>query len=112
MLKLEHPTKSVVLIAPQVEELTAANAANFRQSLLDVIEGGNTRIVIDLAKVIVVDSSGIGALVAVMKRIGLRGDLALCGLSERVARNFSITKMDRVFPIHQNSDDALRALAA
>ena len=77
MLKLEHPTKSVVLIAPQVEELTAANAANFRQSLLDVIEGGNTRIVIDLAKVIVVDSSGIGALVAVMKRIGLRGDLAL-----------------------------------
>lgn len=112
MLKLEHPTKSVVLIEPQVEQLTAANAASFRQSVLDVVEDGNSRIVIDLAKVILVDSSGIGALVAVMKRIGLRGDLALCGLSERVARNFSITKMDRVFPIHQNSDDALRALAA
>ena len=46
-----------------------------------------------------VQSAGIGALVAVMKRIGLRGDLALCGLSDRVARNFSVTRMDRVFPI-------------
>lgn len=112
MLKLEHPSESVVLIAPQVEQLTAANAASFRQSVLEVIEGGNTRIVIDFAKVIVVDSSAIGALVTALKRIGLRGDLALCGLSDRVARNFSVTRMDRVFPIHQNSDDALRALAA
>lgn len=112
MLKLEHPTASVTVIAPQVEALTSANAATFRQSVLDVIEDGNSRIVIDLANVIVVDSTGIGALVAVMKRIGLRGDLALCGLSDRVARNFSVTRMDRVFPIHASSDDALRALAA
>lgn len=112
MLSLEHSTANVTLIAPQVSELTAANAASFRQSVLDVIDGGNNRIVIDLTKVIVVDSTGIGALVAVMKRIGLRGDLALCGLTDRVTRNFQLTRMDRVFPIHANSDDALRALSA
>ena len=112
MLKLEHPTTTVTLIAPQIEELTAANAASFRQSVLEVIDDGNSRLVIDLAKVSTVDSTGIGALVAVLKRIGLRGDLALCGLSDRVARNFQVTRMDRVFPIHADSDDALRALAA
>lgn len=112
MLKFEYPTTSVTVISPQFDELTAANAANFRQTLLDVIEGGDSRIVIDLANVNAVDSTGIGALVAVLKRIGLRGDLALCGLTDRVARNFSVTHMDRVFPIHSNSEAALRALAA
>jgi anti-sigma B factor antagonist len=112
MLKLEHRTTDVTVIAPQMETLTATNAASFRQSLMDMIEGGDSRIVIDLGKVTAVDSTGIGALVAVMKRIGMRGDLALCGLCDRVARNFSVTRMDRIFPIHATSSDALRAMAA
>lgn len=112
MLKLEHPTTTVTLIAPQIEELTAANAASFRQSVLELIDGGESRLVIDLANVNTVDSTGIGALVAVLKRVGLRGDIALCGLCDRVARNFQVTRMDRVFHIHANTDDALRALAA
>lgn len=112
MLKLEHKSASVTLIALQMLELTAANAASFRQSLMDVVDRGENRIVIDMGKVTSVDSTAIGVLVSVLKRIGMRGDLALCGMCDRVARNFTITRMDRVFPIHATSDDALRAMAA
>ena len=112
MLKLEHPLSRVTLIAPQFEELTAANAAGFKRSILDLIEDGHSRIVIDLGQVNAVDSSGISALVGVLQRLGLRGEMALCGMSEKVERLFTLTRMDRVFPIHSDADGAVRALAA
>jgi anti-sigma B factor antagonist len=110
MYKTETAPHSIMLIAPQFSKLTAANAQNFKQHLLDLVEAGHNRLVIDLAAVGIMDASGISALVALIKRIGNRGQVSLCGLNDYVMQLFRITRMDSLFAIHTNSADALEAL--
>lgn len=112
MIEISTPVKSVTIVVPRVEEITAENAANFRRSVCNLIDMGHSRLVIDLGQVQAVDSSGIGALVGLLKRVGLRGDVALCQVGERVARRLAVTRMDRIFAIHSDSARAVEALAA
>jgi anti-sigma B factor antagonist len=112
MIKTEITANSVTLIAPKMSNLTAANANGFRQKVLELVDVGHNLLVIDLTEVSAVDSSGIGALLGLLKRIGHRGELALCGLSEGVMQSFRITRMDRVFRIHADSHRAIQAMAA
>ena len=112
MIRMDKTDARVTLVAPQFDELTAATAPVFAQSVLDLIESGHSRLVIDLARVDKVDSTGIGALVGLLKRIGFRGEMVLCGMSDAVARLFRLTRMDKVFPIHADAAGAMRALAA
>lgn len=112
MYKTENAPHSIMLIAPQFPKLTAANAQNFKEHLLDLVETGNNRLVIDLGAVGLVDASGISALVALLKRIGNRGQVSLCGLNDYVMQLFRITRMDSLFKIHTTSTDALEAFGA
>lgn len=112
MYKTENAPHSIMLIAPQFSKLTAANAQNFKQHLLDLVETGHNRMVIDLGAVGLVDASGITALVALLKRIGNRGQVSLCGLNDYVMQLFRITRMDGLFKIHTTSTDALEAFGA
>jgi anti-anti-sigma factor len=57
-----------------------------------------TRIVLDLSKVTYIDSTGLGALLAVWTHGQRRGiDLEIVNLSPRVERVVSLTKLDQVF---------------
>ncbi|HSW44469.1 MAG TPA: STAS domain-containing protein [Phycisphaerae bacterium] len=66
------------------------------------------KLVINLDAVTYLDSSGIGTLVEVFRRInGYGGKLVLCGLSDRVHSVFEITKLDRFFRICKTEAEAL-----
>ncbi|MCQ0970508.1 STAS domain-containing protein [Paracoccus sp. TK19116] len=94
----------------RTERLTAANATAFRNQVFDLIERGEDRLVVDFAAVTFVDSTAISALVGVLKRLGMRGEIALCGLSGSVAGMFRITRMDKVFPVFADCSAASAAL--
>ncbi|MEE2861610.1 MAG: STAS domain-containing protein [Paracoccus sp. (in: a-proteobacteria)] len=94
----------------RTERLTAANATAFRDQVYDLIERGEDRLVVDLAAVNFVDSTAICALVGVLKRLGVRGEIVLCGLSGSVAGMFRITRMDKVFPVFADCAAASAAL--
>ncbi|SNT73801.1 STAS domain-containing protein [Paracoccus seriniphilus] len=100
----------ICVIEPGAERLTAANATMFRDEVIALVTQGEDRLLVDLADVSFVDSSGIGAMVGVLKRIGNRGEVAICGLSGGVEKMFRITHMDRVFSIHRDRDAALTAM--
>ena len=57
---------------------------------------------LDLSAVTFVDSSGLGAIVAAMKQVGAPQRLELAGLTRNVAKVFALTRMDRVFTIHDS----------
>lgn len=100
-----------VVVQPGAERLTAANALQFKSEVVDVIDGGESRLAIDLTEVAFIDSSGIGALVGVLKKLGNRGDIVVFGLSKDVQRMFEITRMNRVFPAYKDRSTALGAMA-
>lgn len=64
---------------------------------------GPARVVLDLAEVTFVDSSGLGAIVAAMKFLAPALRLELAALQPNVARVFRLTRMDGVFVIHESA---------
>lgn len=66
------------------------------------------KVVVDLAKVNYIDSSGLATLVELLKKTkGHGGSLALAGMSEKVKSLFEITKLDKLFPIFPTQQEAV-----
>jgi anti-sigma B factor antagonist len=83
-----------------------------RQELKDLVQGaldqGERRLLIDFSKTGYIDSSGLGALVSISKRIReAGGELRLSGLNEDLRSLFELTKLDTLFAINETPEQAL-----
>ena len=92
--------------------LDAAVAPAFKQDMTQLVDGGVNRIILDLSQVQFMDSSGLGVLVTLLKKVGSRGDLIIAGVRGIVADLFKLTRMDRVFRLVANVDAVAEATAA
>ena len=110
MLEPTVRTQGVTVYRFMEARLDAANAPTFKDRMARAIDQGDVRIVLDMGGVDFVDSSGLGALVGALKRVGSRGDLALASLRPPVQKAFKLTRMDRVFQIFPDTDSAMGRL--
>lgn len=84
------------------------HAPEVHKALVAACEQRPVRLIVNLAEVSYMDSSGIGTLVEVFRRVnGYKGVLALCGMNERVHGVFEITKLDKFFKIYSTESEAL-----
>jgi anti-sigma B factor antagonist len=82
----------------------------FRNYIDALVHEGITNIVADLHEVTLLDSGGIGALVAKLLTVRKRGgDLRLARLTARTQRVLSITRLLTVFATFDSPDDAVRS---
>jgi anti-sigma B factor antagonist len=88
--------------------LDASVALAFKEAMRGRVAGHDGPVAIDMARVEFMDSSGLGALVAAMKMLGGARRLELAGCRPIVARVLALTRMDRVFVLHEDVD-AMRA---
>jgi anti-anti-sigma factor len=80
------------------------------KTLVQACEQHPERLVVNLKDVPYMDSSGLGTLVEVFRRVnGYHGTLALCHLSTRVRSVFEITTLDRFCTIYATEEEALSA---
>jgi len=101
----------VLIVRPLEKRIDAATATEFKQKMSDWIDAGNRKIVLNLAEVDFIDSSGLGAIVSSLKKIGGDGDLVICAVRETVMSLFRLTRMNRVFDILPSEDEAVRSLS-
>lgn len=81
-----------------------------RESLKRVIDTRPRRIVVDLADVDYMDSSGVATLVEAMKKVKEMGSrLLICNMKQRVRAIFEIARLDKYFPIVGSLEEAMRA---
>ena len=106
------PRETGLLVTVEDRRIDAAIAIAFKDRMRELTDNGPERIVLDLAKVDFVDSSGLGAIVATMKALGGDRKLELAGLTPTVDKVFRLTRMDTVFAIHPNTDVAFSVSAA
>ena len=99
------------LITVNEARIDAAVAIQFKDSLRQLAGETPVRIVLDMAQVQFLDSSGLGAVVAAMKQLGTSRKLELAGLTPTVNKVFHLTRMNTVFTIHANASDATGGLA-
>ena len=92
--------------------IDAAAALAFKDAMRRTTRDAPDTVVLDLARVDFIDSSGLGAIVAVMKLLAPARRLILAGLSPAVDKVFRLTRMDKVFDVFATLDDALAAARA
>ena len=107
----EQERGNVLVLLIDEKRLDAHKAPRLREEVISRIDGGRHLIVIDLSATEFMDSSGLGALVSCLKRMGPKGSIAVAGVKGSVDRLFSLTRMDRVFPLHATVDEAVEKLA-
>lgn len=89
------------VLAVRVAEarLDAAGATSFKDEMRRVMGLGGKTVLLDLGQVDFMDSSGLGALIAVLKAMPPDRLLELKNLQPNVQRVFRLTRMDSVFTI-------------
>ena len=91
-------------------ELDLHSAPQLRAEIGRSLENKSSRIVIDLAGVTFLDSTGVGVLVGALKRAReADGDLHFCNAQSRVRRVFEITGLIGALPLFDTRDEALAA---
>ena len=94
----------VLIVRVMAERIDAAAALKFKDALRE-LTGAASHVALDLRDVQFVDSSGLGAIVAVVKLMGTTQRLDLAGLTPTVDKVFRLTRMDSIFTIHGSVDD-------
>jgi len=91
-------------------QLIVGNRQELKQKVLDALEGGAKKFVIDFTATGYIDSSGLGVLVSLSKKIREQGgDLRLAGLNEDLQTLFELTKLDTLFSILKTPGEAVAA---
>ncbi len=93
-------------------EVDLASAPTLKAALLARIAAGTTRIVLDLAGVTHMDSTGLGVLVGVQRRLPASGAIAVAGARPGVQSLFELTGLDRTFKLFPTVEAAAAELSA
>lgn len=89
-------------------QLIVGNRHELKQKVLDAMEAGERKVLIDFTSTGYIDSSGLGALVSLSKKLrDAGGDLRLAGLNEDLRTLFELTKLDTLFSIADSAEQAL-----
>ncbi len=89
-------------------QLVVGNRGELKDLMQRLVDGGERRFVLDFADTGYIDSSGLGALVSIAKKVREEGgDLRLAGLNEDLRSLFELTKLDTLFAITDTAQQAL-----
>ncbi len=89
-------------------QLIVGNRQELKQKVLEDLEDGARKFVIDFSETGYIDSSGLGVLVSLSKKIREKGgELRLSNLNEDLRTLFELTKLDTLFRIADDKAEAL-----
>ncbi|MDF3606734.1 STAS domain-containing protein [Paracoccus sp. DMF-8] len=98
------PLREYHLVEVEEPRLDAAIATAFKDRMREITPQAKGLVMLDLRNVNFMDSSGLGAVIAVLKSMPQGRKLELTGLTPNVERVFRLTRMDLVFDIRPNAD--------
>ena len=100
-----RPGTAVVRLDGRLDLVSAGEA---KQGMVDAVESGQRRLVVDMANVDFVDSSGLGAIVGVLKAARQAGgDLRIARPTEQLRSILELTMLDRVLRPYESVEEAL-----
>jgi anti-sigma B factor antagonist len=88
-------------------ELDLTTAPQLKWMLVDAIEEGHSRLIVDLSATSFMDSTALGVLVGVNRGLEAGGQLSIVCARSSLLRIFELSGMDGAFTICATLDDAL-----
>ncbi|MGB7250805.1 MAG: STAS domain-containing protein [Phormidesmis sp.] len=85
--------------------LDSTKAEEVRTQVDSALTSGTKTLLIDLKDTTFVDSSGLGTLVSVLKKVRTNScEMYVCSINPQVKMLFELTSMDQVFTIFENRE--------
>ncbi|MBM2322969.1 MULTISPECIES: STAS domain-containing protein [Marivita] len=103
----QHPVATLIRV--HATRIDAPTALQFKEDMRKLTGRDQGRFILDLRQVDFIDSSGLGAVVASMKQLRPGQTLELAALQPIVDKVFRLTRMDTIFTIHGDADQAVAA---
>jgi anti-sigma B factor antagonist len=102
-----------VTVVDAVGRITLGDGAStFRDTVRDLASKGNKKLLLNLAEISYIDSSGIGELVSGFTTVTNQGgQVKLLGLTKRVKDLLQITKLYTVFEVFDDEASAVRSFS-
>lgn len=98
------------VIAIKGDVLGGADAMEFSRTISDQIRGGARQVIVDLTDVNLMNSSGLGMLVAASTSLRSSGGrLMVVGANDRIQSLLKMTRLDTVFTNYATRDAAVEA---
>ena len=98
-----------VYIVKLMGRLDASCASELKDKVLSMIDEKKNNILIDLGGIDFIDSSGLGMLVTCLRSVTKAGGLLkITSLQENPKNLFQTTRLDRVFDIFDDRDEAIK----
>ncbi len=108
-MELVSKTVDDILVVGLAEPgaLEASNVEDFRKAMANILENVR-RVLLDLGNVTFLDSSGLGALVAIWSKVSSNdGEIKLCRIGPAVATLFEITRIHRILELYDTEEEAI-----
>ena len=111
-IRMELEDKEGILIARITEKRFDARVApDFRQKLKDRLDGQSKKLVLNLGAVEFLDSSGLGAIVSILKSLESPDSMAICNDQGMVSYLFQFTRMNKIFLMVKSEEEAISLLS-
>lgn len=106
-LKAEKHASVVRLPAKMV----MAQTPTYRAAILDYINQGHTRLVIDMSNLDYIDSSGLSVLISARKQaMSYQGNIVLLNPKSSVRALIELTRLHHIMDIYESEEQALESL--
>ena len=104
----DRKTDAVVLALSG--KLDTASAKSFEEKILGVIDSGSQRVVVDLAQLEYVSSSGLRVFLLAAKRLqAAQGKIVLCALKDHIRQIFDLAGFSSILSIYASRDEAVKS---
>jgi anti-sigma B factor antagonist len=100
----------VVILEPKGKIMGGPDATALKESIRDYVNEDKKNVVIDLAEVDWMNSTGLGILISCLKTVKeAEGELKLSNVTDKIKSLLTITKLVTVFDAYDSTDEAIAA---
>jgi anti-sigma B factor antagonist len=104
----DEKADGALVVTPKLKRLDALVASEFRDLIAPRLASHKV-VVLALGAVTFVDSSGLASLISLLKRMPAGAQLRLCEVDKAVQHLLTITRLEKIFPVHPDVASALKA---
>ena len=113
MFQYERSEREGVTVLSLHGNLDAATAAGLKKEVIALTDAGKVRVAVDLAKLTLIDSTGVGVLISLFKRARAAGGAVhFAGLVSQPKEIFRLLRLDKSLDLHPTLDAAVEKLKA
>ncbi|MCK4663808.1 MAG: STAS domain-containing protein [Bacteroidales bacterium] len=111
MLKIRNINNiTVINFDSDIKRLNVTISSKVKEQLLEIINKPNSKLILDFNGISFIDSSGFGALVNIYNKAKENNSyFKLCNISQETMELVFVTKLDKVFEIHDTLDGCLNS---